>query len=332
MTATDGSRSSIQEEQIIVEIYVSDLNDNHPIFEKQLYELHIYRTPPLNSSLLDIKAFDADIMNNGEVSYHFHTDFNNLPFTINSDTGTIKMSSPLFTKNVFHLIVIASDKGTPNLKSQCILVLHIDITNYVETKLKFQKSKYSITIDENFFSEADIIQVMVIEYKDTNQNISYSIGSGNELNIFQINSSSGRIKTSNATLLHFRLCNKIHCSIKDPSVEYRNIGEQANNFLRNKVSNEDERKSNFSLIVIAQSNELENLKAYTEIIIKILDVNNNAPVFTQAEYFSVILEGSPKHYCLIKVIRNILRISKHAYFEKINIRLIISQNLRNAIT
>uniref|UniRef100_A0A915PM28 Cadherin domain-containing protein n=1 Tax=Setaria digitata TaxID=48799 RepID=A0A915PM28_9BILA len=115
------SRSS----NITVILNVLDVNDNRPEFSEQLYSAEISEDIQLMTDILTVQAKDLDSEENGKISYQLSEA--NHDFGIHKVAGNIFVKAALDRERIaeYHLHVIASDHGKPELSSQTIV--HIKI-------------------------------------------------------------------------------------------------------------------------------------------------------------------------------------------------------------
>lgn len=105
---------------LTIDIVVTDVNDNDPIFEDTNYRVSLPEDTSANSVIVQVRANDADIGLNGEVVYSFDskTDymFRDL-FHVNNMTGEISLVSKLDfeTQTSYTLGIIAKDRSQQSL-------------------------------------------------------------------------------------------------------------------------------------------------------------------------------------------------------------------------
>ncbi|XP_056625276.1 protocadherin gamma-A2-like [Triplophysa dalaica] len=124
LTATDGGAPTLFSSKTF-HLSVADVNDNAPIFEKQLYSAHVAENNKPGSSVLSVTATDTDWRQNGTVVYSlFSSDVNNgAPassfLSINGDTGVIHAVRSFDYEQLksFKVLVLARDNGSPPLSS-----------------------------------------------------------------------------------------------------------------------------------------------------------------------------------------------------------------------
>lgn len=100
-------------------IQISDANDNAPVFEKNWYEVSTRENNLPSLHLITIKAHDADLGINGEISYRIQDSPVSHLVAIDPDTGVVTAQRSLDYEEMpsFELQVIAEDRGQPQLAS-----------------------------------------------------------------------------------------------------------------------------------------------------------------------------------------------------------------------
>ncbi|XP_031443187.1 protocadherin alpha-8-like [Clupea harengus] len=134
LTAIDGGKPSKSGSMNMV-VNVIDVNDNVPMFSKQLYKTKVTENAPIGTSVITVHATDLDEGLNGEIMYSFinHDDDNNIDaFEINKSTGEITVHGEVdFEKNnAIEIHVKAEDKGSSPRVSHCkVLVEIVDVND-----------------------------------------------------------------------------------------------------------------------------------------------------------------------------------------------------------
>ncbi|TRY81231.1 hypothetical protein DNTS_021843 [Danionella cerebrum] len=134
LTALDGGKPPRSGSTQIV-VNVIDVNDNIPVFDKQLYKARIVENSPIGSSVMTVNAKDADEGLNGEVSYSFinHDNDNSInAFLINANTGEITVKGEVDYEHnaAVEIRVQAEDKGANPRTSYCkVLIEIIDVND-----------------------------------------------------------------------------------------------------------------------------------------------------------------------------------------------------------
>ncbi|XP_055744847.1 protocadherin alpha-2-like isoform X14 [Salvelinus fontinalis] len=134
LTAIDGGKSPRSWTLVII-INVQDVNDNIPVFNKQLYKFRVTENVRFGTIVAALNATDLDEGINSEIEYSLIGRGSlNAPdvFTVNSETGevTVKGSIDYEINSAFEIRVQAKDKGTPPRSTHCkVLVEVIDVND-----------------------------------------------------------------------------------------------------------------------------------------------------------------------------------------------------------
>uniref|UniRef100_A0A8C7GN97 Protocadherin 9 n=1 Tax=Oncorhynchus kisutch TaxID=8019 RepID=A0A8C7GN97_ONCKI len=82
----------------ILQVTVTDVNDNKPVFRENQIEVHIPENSPIGTSVVQLQATDADVGANAEIKYMFGTQVSPATkrlFALNGTTGLITVQRPL---------------------------------------------------------------------------------------------------------------------------------------------------------------------------------------------------------------------------------------------
>ncbi|XP_034399748.1 protocadherin gamma-C5-like isoform X4 [Cyclopterus lumpus] len=132
LTALDGGnppRSGTSQ----ITINVLDINDNFPVFEKNVYKVTLGETSVKGAIVIKPKATDADEGLNGEIEFSFGSrtpDVLLSIFDIDPLTGEITLKGKLDyeTTKSYDIDVTAKDKGSPEMEGHCRV--QIDVTDF----------------------------------------------------------------------------------------------------------------------------------------------------------------------------------------------------------
>lgn len=95
--------------EVRVLIYVTDLNDNPPVFTQQLYNSTIHTISQPEQFVMCVKAYDVDSSAVGLLKYSIWSGNNNNDFNINASSGEIAIASRQSLESVYSLIVSVTD-------------------------------------------------------------------------------------------------------------------------------------------------------------------------------------------------------------------------------
>ena len=180
----DGLRSTEHN----ITIRVIDENDNSPIFTMDPYRVSVEEHSSTGTPVITVQADDADSGVLGEVGYSITSGNNEDAFIINTTTGSITVNNDIDREMsaTYTLGVMATDGGSRSVQS----TVEISITDINDNSPLFNPSSYSISVYENASINSTLIPVTAIDADadGPNSDITYSIQSGNDDNLFRISS------------------------------------------------------------------------------------------------------------------------------------------------
>ena len=237
-------------------ITILDENDNHPLFEKDMYEVKVEENNMVSvtKSLVQVKATDIDIGKNADIVYQL-SGFGHERFIIDRTTGNISLRQQLDYEDQkkYSLMVRAEDKGRPPMRSSVhFLVEVIDVNDNTPYFPSLTVLGY---IMENSDSGTIILQVHAFDSDDgLNSELCYFfVGIDDESSIpFEIDSKTGYVKSIGLV--------------------------------------DREHKSVYSLDVTARDNGIPQRMGSTLVKIIVNDVNDNAPLFQMSTYDKYLSE------------------------------------------
>nr|XP_060630176.1 protocadherin beta-16-like isoform X9 [Anolis sagrei ordinatus] len=191
----------------IINVQISDVNDNPPVFEKSLSEMHVQENNIPGLLIGSIKAADLDTEQNAKLTYSL------LPgnigggpmasyVSINSETGNIYALRSLDYEKIkdFKVTVRATDNGTPPLSSD--VVVHVIITDENDNTPFFLYPLHNSTSPCNELlpkmAEAGYLITKVVAVDgDSGQNswLSYELLKATDPSLFSIGAQNGELKT-----------------------------------------------------------------------------------------------------------------------------------------
>ncbi|KAM4809573.1 LOW QUALITY PROTEIN: protocadherin Fat 1 [Rhinophrynus dorsalis] len=172
-------------------IKVLGTNSNAPEFKQTSYKGVVDENVPVGTIVLSVSAVDHDKGENGYVTYSI-TNLNPLPFEIDAFSGAIKTSEELdyeLMPRVYTLKVRASDWGLP-YRREVETPVTITLNNLNDNTPLFEKINCEGTIPKDLGVGEQITTVSAID-ADELQLVKYKIESGNEFDLFALNTNSG---------------------------------------------------------------------------------------------------------------------------------------------
>ncbi|CAG5988722.1 unnamed protein product [Menidia menidia] len=130
-----------------VEITVLDVNDNHPVFDKDPFQAEILENLSPQRVLI-VSAVDLDNGPNGQLEYAIVDGNKENSFSMNRATGEIRTTRPLDREKIslYTLKVRASDRGLPPKTS--VVKVNVNVLDVNDNAPRFSKI-FSATVAEN---------------------------------------------------------------------------------------------------------------------------------------------------------------------------------------
>ncbi len=173
-----------------LELIITDINDSPPVFSQPFYELSLDEERDYQQPIMQIKATDADLNENAELTYELLPDQYKDLFRLHEQTGELFLEKQLDREiqSSYNLTVRASDHGKhpSSLSTNVSLYLHVRDKN--EYKPEFEQKKYSFQNIKETIPINSSIGFVKANDRDGNS-IKYSIISSDLL----INSLTGEI-------------------------------------------------------------------------------------------------------------------------------------------
>lgn len=260
VVATDSGKYNARSTKVPVTVYIMDVNDNKPVFSSYPFQERVTAYIQPGQKILKVNATDIDEGINSEIVYSLVNDGSYGKFRIDPNSGGVTATQSLASSNgkVIYLNVMATDKGNPPKSSIGLIEIIVGDLPQGSINLRFQNTTYEVTLPENIEEFREVTQVSAVRTDGRRQKIVYSFGTGNEENIFSIDSETGMIQVKNSKFLDYELQHDIR------------------------------------LVVEAKTDGNPNLHGYCDVIIKLTDQNDNAPKFTQQQYTASVWEGDKK--------------------------------------
>ncbi|KAK3521641.1 hypothetical protein QTP70_014713 [Hemibagrus guttatus] len=251
LTAVDGG-TPVRTGTATVIVKVLDTNDNTPQFDRQVYSVDLVENASAGTLVMHLNATDKDEGSNAEVVYSYTlytSEKTQEKFSLDPKSGEIRVKGVIDYEETrsFEMYVEAKDKAVSPLSAQCkILVFVTDLNdNYPDIMVKSFKS----SVKENA-PTGTVIAVVSVNDRDSGDNgkVFLSLHDAHVLP-FLLNKSSED---------YFEL------TIKDPL--------------------DREKDSSYEIMLHVVDGGTPPLTDNETISLEILDVNDNAPEFSQSFY------------------------------------------------
>ncbi|KAM9740539.1 protocadherin alpha-8-like isoform 9-T9 [Menidia menidia] len=204
ISATDEGSPPLSSTSII-NVHVSDVNDNKPHFTEDIVNVFMKENSPVGAVIKTVSAVDADVDRNGQVSYSF-LQSSSLPSStmvnINSETGDIVSLQSFNYEELktFQFKVQATDSGVPPLSSNVTVNVFILDENDNSPTILAPYSEHGSVNSESIPYSAEagyfVAKIRAVD-ADSGYNalLSYHLSEPKGNNLFRIGTSTGEIRT-----------------------------------------------------------------------------------------------------------------------------------------
>ncbi|XP_026315594.1 cadherin-related tumor suppressor isoform X2 [Hyposmocoma kahamanoa] len=264
VTVSDNGKMKLTD-SVRVTIYVTDVNDNAPVFKRLPYKVEVSEGTAIGASIMRVYSTDADEGLNGDIYYKLikGDDFGH--FSLDEATGQLIIAKPLDRETVdrYQLTVVAHDSGQ-SVRLSSTATITVDVLDENDNPPIFTNTQLNVSVLETEPVNKKIIQFHATDADlGINRELQFSITSGNRKEAFFIDSYSGEL------------------------------------FLHKQLDYED--LTTYVLNVVATDNGSPSLSSSISFIVNVIDANDNAPVFTNTAIVRQIREGIPKHTPIVTV-------------------------------
>ncbi|XP_056266099.1 protocadherin Fat 1a isoform X2 [Pseudoliparis swirei] len=249
----------------LVLISVLDINDNPPVFEHREYTAAVSEDVAAGTRLLRVQAASRDTEANGEISYGIISGNEHGMFSVDRRTGDIFVIEPLDfeVSHEYYITVEATDGGSPPLSDMA--TVNINLTDVNDNRPVFSQDVYTAVVSEDAELGKTVMAVVAEDLDGPSfDHVRYSIVDGNQGSPFTIDPVRGELKVARQL--------------------------------------DRERTSGYTLTVVASDNGVPPLSSSAAINIDISDVNDNPPLFSQANYSLIIQENRPKGTSVLQLV------------------------------
>ncbi|NXH88332.1 FAT4 protein, partial [Edolisoma coerulescens] len=249
----------VQSTALNLTVVVDDVNDNSPVFSSSRYEVKVPEDQELGSVLLTLSATDRDAGANALVTYQIvdqRPQTSSPVFLVNSSTGQLSLSQQLDyeTINEFEVRVEASDGGQPSLSNETLVVVRVEDVN--DNPPEFSQAAYDVFVFENHQKGSPVYTFSVADKDEVeNAQITYYLSAEDEDNPYTIQQDGTIVVTGSV---------------------------------------DRESKEKYELLLVASDNGAPPRQNFTQVSIQLLDVNDNPPQFTRAQYSASIRVATAK--------------------------------------
>ncbi|XP_066573657.1 protocadherin alpha-13-like [Amia ocellicauda] len=258
LTAFDGGNPR-RSGTLNISIVVLDINDNSPVFDKEIYTVSLKENVPVGTFVIKLNATDLDEGPNGDIIYAFGNNIRSKVydiFSLDASTGeiTVKGLMDFEESEIYEIDVQASDKGPVPFNVHCSVVVKIEDVN--DNTPEIDVTSLSSLIPEDSSPGTVIALISVLDI-DSNSN-GQVVCSLSENTPFELKSSFQNNLYSLVTKGHL----------------------------------DRERISFYNISIFAKDCGEPSLSSFKTIHVQISDVNDNSPSFSQNPYTFYLYENN----------------------------------------
>ncbi|CAL9706695.1 unnamed protein product [Knipowitschia caucasica] len=257
LTAVDGGQPEKSGSTLLL-IKLLDVNDNAPVFDEPVKKVTLLENVALGTLVTQINATDSDSGNNGEVSFLFskYTPERVLKhFSVDAKSGEIRVKGDVDYEKAtsYHITIQARDGGSPAMEGSCNVI--VDILDVNDNAPEVTLTSPISPIREDAPPDT-VIALLSARDLDSGPNgeVTLSVQQGLPF------------KLSAAFGTHYRLTT-------------------ARALDREKVPE-------YTIVIRATDAGSPRLSSQATFVVKLTDVNDNAPTFSQSSYSVDILENN----------------------------------------
>ncbi|CAN9493180.1 unnamed protein product [Ophioblennius macclurei] len=251
ITITDGTNN----DSATVEVQVSDINDNSPVFANDSVTVAVREDAEVGSSVVSLTATDQDSSFNKEIRYSLRGGQGR--FSVDPVSGVVSVAIELDreTQSEYDLLVVAEDQGQPARSANATLLIKVSDVN--DNAPKFSQAEYQHEVLESLAVGTDLINLSASDPDEgVNGMVTYSIlqqTPSSEVATFQLNASTGLLQLAQP-------------------LDYSKVQV-------------------YTLEVEASDGGSPPLVGKSSVVVKVKDVNNNNPEFSQESYTAAVSEN-----------------------------------------
>ncbi|XP_040297456.1 protocadherin gamma-B1-like isoform X7 [Bufo bufo] len=254
LTAFDGG-NPLQTGTALINIIITDFNDNSPVFTQDVYKVSVRENIPVNSTILQVSASDKDEGVNAKITYSIRTTANDIPqiFNINSNNGDIVIRGYLDYEGIKYYDMSVQAKDGGGLAAHAKILVEIIDENDNAPEISMTSSSGLIPEDS---APGTVVALVKVYDPDSGEN------------------------------------GEVQCILKG-DLPFELISS-ASNFYKiiTKGNLDRERISSYNITIQASDKGYPEKTSRKVISLHISDINDNAPVFEKSIYTAFILENN----------------------------------------
>ncbi|XP_039630272.1 protocadherin alpha-7-like isoform X3 [Polypterus senegalus] len=258
LTAIDGGNPP-RSGNMNITVMIADVNDNAPIFDKEMYSVTLEENCSIGSLVLKMNASDLDEGSNGEIIYSFDSSVKNKiddMFDLDIYNGEITVKGLIdFEKKTFYEFQVkATDRGHVPMSSECTVLIKIKDMN-----------------DNTPF----------IEVTSLTSSITEDVKPGTTIGLISITDLDSGVNSKISCILSHSLPFELTTSFQENLYSLKTTSKL-----------DRESVSQYNITILAKDFGNPSLSSQKTVFVNLLDVNDNNPRFLQDPYVFYIEENN----------------------------------------
>ncbi|KAL3880626.1 hypothetical protein ACJMK2_032850 [Sinanodonta woodiana] len=246
---------------LLVNVTISDVNDNRPIFSSSVYNVTVKEDFAINSTILRVTAIDLDAGDNGKIVYRLSPnqaeEIKSL-FAIDATNGDLRVLKNFVysAAGMYKIIIEASDLGLQPFTTQTLVQVYIeDVRNHpprISVNL-LSSGPYAKTSE--YANDGTVVALIAVSDDDKGRN------------------------------------GIVNCSIESDFFLLQRLDVNEYKVIVSR-SLDRERQDSHLVVVYCQDIGTPPLNSTENFTVKVLDENDNSPVFSKYVYEAAITENN----------------------------------------
>ena len=174
LTATNIEFAGVAKYSMILQLKITDENDNPPEFEKSSFTVGLLENAAIGTTVFSLKAHDKDRGANAEIEYYLHGNADSRFFLIGKKSGTIVLNGliKLRRRRSFVLFAIARNGQFRTFAEVTVNVIDIN-----DNRPYFEQNCYQVNVTETTALGTTVATILAhdLDIEIANRNITYEL-------------------------------------------------------------------------------------------------------------------------------------------------------------
>uniref|UniRef100_A0A8C3B025 Cadherin EGF LAG seven-pass G-type receptor 1 n=1 Tax=Cyclopterus lumpus TaxID=8103 RepID=A0A8C3B025_CYCLU len=179
-----------------IHVVVQDINDNAPVFEKDVLFIDVEENSPVGSVVARITASDPDEGTNAQIMYQIVEGNNPEVFQLNIFNGDLTALTDLDYEAKTEYVLVVQATSAPLVSRATVHVRLLDMNDNMPVLQDFEIIFNNYITNKSNSFPSGIIGKVPAHDPDVSDKLRYKFESGNELNLLLLNEDTGDLRLS----------------------------------------------------------------------------------------------------------------------------------------